>query len=107
MPHSPAERAALIKAQNDLIAEQTARFASQSDANASRRPAGPAAIVCPHCQTLGSVTTRVVKRKSGVSGGKATGAVLTAGWSLLATGLSRKEKVTEMRCGNCGVTWSV
>jgi hypothetical protein len=72
-------------------------------------PRGNAAksIVCPHCQQAGRVTTKRVKVKSGVSGGKATGAVLTGGLSLFATGLSRKQQVTEMRCGNCGVTWHV
>lgn len=45
--------------------------------------------------------------KKGVSGGKAAGAVLTAGLSVLATGLSRKEKVTEMRCSNCLTAWVV
>jgi len=33
------------------------------------------------------------------------GAVLTGGLSLLATGLSRKERVTEAQCGNCRVKW--
>lgn len=65
------------------------------------------AIVCPHCQTKGKVKTKQVKQKKGVSGGKLTGAVLTAGISMLGTGLSRKEKVTEMKCGNCGTVWYV
>lgn len=65
------------------------------------------AVVCPHCQQAGRVTAKRVKVKAGVSGGKATGAVLTGGLSLFATGLSRKQQVTEMRCGNCGVTWHV
>ena len=62
-------------------------------------------MVCPHCQTKGSVTTKQVKKKSGIHGGKATAAVLTAGFSLLGTGLSRKNKVTEAHCSNCGATW--
>jgi len=62
-------------------------------------------IICPHCQTKGSVTTRSVKKKAGISGGKATAALLTAGISLLGTGLSRKDKVTEAHCSNCGATW--
>jgi hypothetical protein len=69
-------------------------------------PTGDAAIVCPHCQTQGAVTTRSVKLKKGVSGAKATGAVLTLGWSMLATGLSRKEQATELRCGNCRMRWT-
>lgn len=63
------------------------------------------AMVCPHCQSRGTVRTRKVKQKKGISGGKATAAVLTQGMSLLATGLSRKENVTEARCRNCGSVW--
>ncbi|MDO8307003.1 MAG: hypothetical protein Q7V58_01430 [Actinomycetota bacterium] len=51
------------------------------------------------------MSTKSVKAKKGVSGGKATGAVLTGGISILATGLSRKEKVTEAHCSNCRTTW--
>lgn len=54
---------------------------------------GSAAIVCPHCQVQGRVTSRKVRQQKGVSGAKATGAVLTAGISI-GTGLSRKETVT-------------
>jgi hypothetical protein len=61
--------------------------------------------VCPHCHTRGQVMTKPISRKAGVSGAKATGALLTGGVSLLATGLSRKEKVTEAHCKNCGSTW--
>lgn len=70
-------------------------------------PSSPdtAAMVCPHCQAKGTVATKHVKQKKGVSGGKATAAVLTGGFSMLATGLSRKEKVTEAHCSNCGSTW--
>lgn len=63
-------------------------------------------MICPHCQVKGQVKTEQVKRKAGVSGGKATAAVLTAGVSLLGTGLSRKQKVTEASCGNCGAVWT-
>jgi transcription elongation factor Elf1 len=68
-------------------------------------PQGDAAIICPHCQTQGSVTTKLVKVKKGISGGKAAGAVLTAGFSVFATGLSRKEQIVELRCGNCRMRW--
>jgi hypothetical protein len=70
-----------------------------------RESAAKSPMICPHCQTRGSVTTRQVKVKKGISGGKATGAVLTAGWSLLATGLSRKDEVTEAHCSHCRATW--
>ena len=62
-------------------------------------------IICPHCQTKGLVTTEQVKKKVGISGSKATAAVLTCGISMLGTGLSRKNKVTEAHCSNCGQTW--
>ncbi len=61
--------------------------------------------VCPHCLTRGMVRTIHVKRKKGISGAKATGAVLTMGVSTLATGLSRKEDMTHATCGNCGSVW--
>lgn len=64
-------------------------------------------MVCPHCQTPGQVRMRTVKLKQGISGGKATGAVLTGGLSLLATGLSRKSKVQLARCGNCLTSWHI
>jgi hypothetical protein len=72
---------------------------------APRPPRGDAAIVCPMCQERGHVRTKSVKRKKGVSGAKATGAVITGGFSVLATGLSRKEKMTNARCSNCGSQW--
>jgi DNA-directed RNA polymerase subunit RPC12/RpoP len=64
-------------------------------------------IVCQHCQTRGYVTSRRVVRKRGISGGKATGALFTGGASMLATGLSRKQWVTHMRCASCGTEWDV
>lgn len=53
------------------------------------------AMVCPHCQMPGQVKVRKI----------APVAFLTGGISLLATGLSRKQKVTEATCGNCGSRW--
>jgi len=63
------------------------------------------AMICPHCQTKGAVRTMRVRRKRGISGGKATGALLTGGLSLLATGLSRKETLTQAHCDTCNSTW--
>jgi hypothetical protein len=60
---------------------------------------------CPHCKKTGCVYTREVKVKSGISGGKVTGAILTGGLSLFATGLARKDKKTEAYCDNCKVRW--
>ena len=62
-------------------------------------------MICPHCQAKGNVTTERVKVKKGVSGEKATAAVLTGGVSILATGLSRKEELTKAYCRNCGNVW--
>ena len=63
------------------------------------------AMICPHCQIKGKIRTKSVTQKKGVSGGKATAALLTGGVSLLATGLSRKEGATQAHCGECGNTW--
>ncbi len=62
-------------------------------------------MVCPHCQKQGTVRTKKVLRKKGLSGAKATGALLTGGLSVLATGLSRKEDETQAHCDECGSTW--
>ncbi len=64
-----------------------------------------AQMICPHCQSRGTVRTKRIAQKKGISGGKATAAVLTGGVSILATGLSRKEAATEAHCDNCGSTW--
>lgn len=74
-------------------------------AGSTQTPSGGPGMICPHCQARGTVTTKKIKRKKGVSGGKATAAILTLGWSLLVTGLSRKEKETEAHCTACGATW--
>jgi hypothetical protein len=65
----------------------------------------PVGMICLHCQSRGGVITKSVKRKKGISGAKATGALLTLGWSLFATGLSRKEEETEAHCTVCGAKW--
>jgi hypothetical protein len=64
-------------------------------------------LTCPHCQQRGGVMVSKVTRKKGISGGKATGAVLTGGLSVAATGLSRMEGVQHMRCTKCNVGWDV
>jgi hypothetical protein len=63
------------------------------------------AYICPHCQTKGCVRTKSITKKMGISGAKATGALFTGGLSLLATGLSRKEGMTQAHCCNCNCTW--
>lgn len=63
-------------------------------------------LVCPHCQQKGHVRTKSITKSKGISGGKATAALLTGGISLVATGLSQKEKHTQANCSNCNSTWA-
>lgn len=65
-----------------------------------------AAMVCAHCQTKGQIRTKTIQKKQGISGGKATAAVLTGGVSMLATGLSREEGMTQAHCDTCNNTWN-
>ena len=93
-------------------AEQAAKQAEQAE-QAAKHPRRQFAkgeqqmtqIICPQCQVAGQVSTKRIKEKVGVSGGKATAAVVTRGVSLLATGLSRKKDVTRAHCANCGSDW--
>lgn len=61
--------------------------------------------ICSHCHQKGFVYTKRIKRKQGISGGKATGAFFTLGLSMLVTGLSRKQWFTEAFCANCKTVW--
>jgi hypothetical protein len=88
-------------------ARKAAKKKIEEEAAAARRQAGDAQKICPHCQVKGQVLSYPVEIKRGISGGKATGAILTGGISLLGTGLSRKESRTQMGCGNCKTTWLV
>lgn len=74
---------------------------------AQRHAAQQAQVICPHCHNRGGVTWQEVKRKQGISGAKATGAVLTGGLSVVATGLSRKGYVRACFCRFCGMKWDV
>jgi hypothetical protein len=63
------------------------------------------ALVCPHCHEKDHVRTKAIDQKKGVSGDKATGALLTGGISLFYTGLSRHEQNTQAHCDHCESTW--
>lgn len=65
-----------------------------------------AILVCPHCQATGSVRSKPVDRKTGISGGKIAAAVLLSPLTLLATGVSRNERATQAHCDHCGSTWT-
>ena len=62
-------------------------------------------VVCPHCTERGMVHVKKINKKAGVSGAKATGALLTGGLSLLVAGLSRSVAVTAAYCANCKSNW--
>ena len=66
-----------------------------------------ARIVCPHCQTAGYVTGRPGFSRSGIDGGKLVLGFFTAGISLLFTGLSNKNPINTMDCGNCAIRWTI
>ena len=68
-------------------------------------PENPA-MVCPHCQTKGHIRTKPIDKPAGISGGKAVGAVMTGGASLLVTGIGRTDQVTQAHCSECSNTWT-
>lgn len=87
-----------------LTPEQRAEKARRLRAE-SLRAGTNSQLVCPHCQTQGYVRHEKTKQKMGISGGKATGAILTGGLSLFAVGLSRKQTFTKASCARCGSVW--
>ena len=64
-------------------------------------------MICPHCQRKGQVRVKDLILKKGISGGKAVAAVFTAGISLIATGILRKEQQTHAHCGYCNSVWYI
>ena len=81
--------------------EREAKKAKEREEKAAR----DAKLLCPHCQKFGFVKTEATVVKRGVSGGKATAALLTGGLTMLATGLSQEDTMTKATCANCGSTW--
>jgi hypothetical protein len=104
-PEQRAEQTARLRRE---LAEDRQKTPQRKDSLWKDLAAGVinAQIVCPQCQHTGSVKTKKTRQKAGVSGGKATGAILTHGLSLFATGLSRKQWVTHAHCGSCGSDWT-
>ena len=101
-----AAHAANDRAQAARRDQKAARGDARIAAYQQTRAAHDAQIVCPHCQLRGQVAARGSRDKEGVSGGKATAALLTAGASLLFVGLSRKRSRVHLYCRNCGMTWT-
>lgn len=89
-----------------MYAVRPERFNSALAEAATGGPINPE-LVCPHCHTRGRVHTSQVKVKAGISGPKATAAVLTSGASLIATGLSKKEHAVRATCDNCNMQWTI
>lgn len=75
--------------------------------NAYRWGVKKSQVICPHCQIRGEVYYKTLDRKKGISGGKAVAGILTGGFSILATGLSRKEQHIQAHCVNCNTTWDI
>lgn len=98
------ERVEYLQDKNSAV-ERERRAAQENSDRCTFGPLNPA-MICPHCNTKGHIRTKEVESKKGISGGKATAALLTGGISLLATGLSRKEEATQARCGHCKNVWS-
>lgn len=75
----------------------------------SKTPAVPpqGAMNCPHCNGQKTVRVEHVKKKKGVSPGKIAAGVVTGGFSLLATGLAKKDEVNQLTCSACGMKWIV
>jgi hypothetical protein len=87
-------------------AQRAERHAQEEAATTNQYGCTNAQIVCPHCQQPGAVRTTQVSLKKGISGAKATGAILTGGASLLVTGLSQKVGATQAHCDSCHSTWT-
>jgi hypothetical protein len=102
-----AERAEMARLKREAMETTLAQNREAQKRAQAAAQFGPinAAMVCPHCQTKGQIRTKGITQKKGVSGGKATAAVLTGGVSLLAVGLSRKEASTQAHCDSCNNTW--
>lgn len=102
--HLAAKKAAeKIQARDDAVLARINAPAETYTFNGSLN----VAMVCPHCSNKGKVRTKIVERKNGISGAKATGALLTGGVSMLATGLSAKNRVTQAFCDVCQIKWFI
>lgn len=67
-------------------------------------PRGQKAIICPFCQTRGSVR---VSKKQDTSGLKMTGAALTFGLSTMITGVNKHQTRIQAVCGVCRQKWDM
>ena len=67
-------------------------------------PKGAKAIICPFCQTRGSVR---ISKKQDTSGLKMTGAALTFGLSAMVTGLNKHQTRIQGTCKVCRQKWDM
>jgi hypothetical protein len=65
---------------------------------------GDKAIICPFCQTKGTVKT---KKKKEASPWKWGAGVLTFGLSTTVTGTNKQKIQIEARCSTCGQIWDL
>jgi len=86
-------------------ASQYPKREAQKAKRRQEKAARDAKLFCPHCQKFGFVKTEKTTVKRGISGGKATAALLTGGLTMLATGLSQQDTMTKATCSNCGSMW--
>lgn len=98
-PPSPASPARDPYKNWGMVGAAMKRSAEQRQA----REEGQKKIKCQFCQETGFVTIAIVPRKKGISGTKATGAVLTGGMSVILTGLSQRGQVAQLTCSNCSM----
>lgn len=98
---------AQVQWERDMFGGTQQELQAQEAARLEARRQSQLQIVCPHCGVRGHVVASTQKIKQGISGGKATAAIATGGYSLLATGLSRKVDVTKLHCRNCAISWTV
>jgi ssDNA-binding Zn-finger/Zn-ribbon topoisomerase 1 len=83
----------------------TANAVIQAQDQPAQIPKPVGQIECPYCHSSGTVVVQQVKKKKGVSTGKATAALLTGGISLIGTGLAKKAIVSQLTCAACNMTW--
>ncbi len=63
-------------------------------------------MVCPHCQTIGTVRTKAIAQNDELNAREAIIAVASEGLSLFLPKSPQQEKTTQSHCDKCGNTWT-
>ena len=82
---------------------QAARLANQAAADAAHA-AGDAHLICPHCQTKGTVTTALIESEGGLAGRNIDGIYFPVA-TMLETGQPASTILTQAHCGTCQSVW--